>query len=208
MAFGFTSRFMVATLACMGSITAHAATAWNETSNGDFSNNGLAPTAIALTTGSNHVIGTTGNSGAGVDRDYFTFTVPAGRVLTAIVLLNNTYVSGGASFVGLQAGPQLTVSPSGAGAEQLIGFMHYSGDLIGSDVLPLITSKFPHGLSQGAYSVWVQETGGPVEYGFDFVLSPLPAADVPTLPEWAMILLGALLFMSLWHRDRQSSRAY
>lgn len=200
-------KFVVAAFACIASIAAHAATVWNETGNGDFSNNGLFPTSITLNTGSNHVLGATGNNGNGVDRDYFTFTVPSGMALTAIVLLNNTYVSGGASFIGLQAGPKLTVSPSGSGVEQMIGYAHYGSDLIGTDLLPLVANNFASGLPPGSYSVWIQETGGPVEYGLDFVLSPSPGADIPTLPEWAMILLGASLFILLWRREKQILKA-
>jgi len=202
------SRFAITTLFCICGITAHADDAWNEAANGDLSNNGLSPTGITLNVGSNRVLGSTGNNGSGIDRDYFTFTVPAGRAVTAITLLNNTYVSGGASFIGLQAGPQITVSPSGSGADQLIGYTHYGTDLIGTNLLPLIAHDYSNGLTTSTYSVWIQETGGPVEYGLDFTLVPLPVSeDVPMLPGWTMILLGTSLFVLLWRRNKQLLKA-
>src|SRR5882724_1688564 len=99
---------------------AHAATIWDEASNGDLSNDGLSPTPLVMSVGSNRVLGTTGNSGQGTDRDYFKFTVPVGAKLTSIVLLPNTAISGSVSFIGIQAGPQLTVTPTGGGVESLI----------------------------------------------------------------------------------------
>ncbi len=144
-------------LLSMCAVAVQAATVWDENSNGDFSNDGLSPTSLVVFAGSNRVFGSTGNSGNGVDRDYFSFTVPVGATLTSIMLLNNTSVSGSASFIAIQAGPQLTVSPTGAGVENLLGFAHYGNDLIGTDILPFIT--FTNALPSGIYSLWVQETG-------------------------------------------------
>jgi len=187
------------TMACLIS-HAQAATVWDEASNGDFSNSGLSPTSVNVATGSNVVIGSTGNAGQGIDRDYFRITVPAGTELSSIMLLGNTSVSGGSSFIGMQAGSQVTVSPTGAGVENLIGLGHYGNDQIGTDILPAIevnrTGPFP----SGTYSIWVQDTGGPATYGFDFVITAAPAAamaDAP-LPEWAYALLAVLLLGSVF----------
>lgn len=157
---------------------AQAATVWDEALQGDLSNNGLAPTAVTMTVGHNHVIGNMGNPGSGVDRDYFSFTVPAGYELSGLWLLPATDVSGGASFLAIQSGPQVTVSTTGAGVEALYGFNHYGADLIGQDILATIVGPQKAPLPAGTWSVWIQETGGPVRYGLDFVITsavPEPA---------------------------------
>lgn len=186
-------------LACCGSAAA-ATTAWDEAVAGDLSNDGLAPTAIVFAPGANRVAGTTGNAGQGVDRDYFSFTVPPGAVWSSLRLVSGS-VSGSASFIGLQAGPQLTVTPSGGGVERLLGFTHYGNDLIGSDILPGAVFGFSGPLPSGSYSVWIQETGGPAAYVFEFGLEAANVGDVPTLPEWGLLLLGALLCAAMWRRQ-------
>src|SRR5262245_20503247 len=109
----FSSRVNAAALAAVLSVAsagAGAATTWDESRQGDLSTNGLAPTFLSMTRGANSVLGTTGNSGSGVDRDYFSFTVPLDMVLASIVVLDNTAVSGSVGFFGMQIGPQLTVT--------------------------------------------------------------------------------------------------
>jgi hypothetical protein len=188
--------------------SARAATVWNEAINGDFANNGLTPTAVTFAAGPgvNTVLGSTGNSGSGVDRDYFTFVVPSGTVLSALKLLNNTAVSGGVSFIGIQPGPQVTVSTSGAGAENLIALGHYGNDQIGQDILPSIrVGSGP--LPAGTYTAWVQDTGGPATYGFDFVITAVAeqaSADAP-LPAWMYIALAVALISLLQFRSRHAN---
>jgi hypothetical protein len=198
-------------LATLGTVTAaQASTAWDESLNGDLSNDRLAPTAVTMTVGSNIVLGTTGNPGTGVDRDYFKITVPPGAVLSGITLLGNTTVSGGASFFAIEAGPQILCTPSGAGVENLLGFTHYGNGDVGSDILPnslFLPAKPP--LAAGTYSVWVQDTGGPATYGFDFVITSAGSASGDTdapLPLWANLLLGAALLTAIWRAQSGALR--
>ena len=166
---------------------AHAAMVWNETLDGDLSNDGATPTSLTLNVGNNQIIGNTGNvGGLGVDLDYFTFTLAPGQALTSITLLGNTIVSGMFSFIGVQAGPQVTVAPSGAGGQALLGWAHYGVPDIGSD---LLASQISPGsaLTAGTYSVWVQDTGGPATYGFDFTT----VQQVPLPP--SLLLLASTL---------------
>lgn len=189
-------RPLALVLVCTSALSAGAATVWDESINGDLSSNGLQPTSLAMAVGANRMVGVVGDSGQGVDRDYFSFTVPVGAVLGAIMLLDNTSVSGGASFFGIQAGPQVTVTPNGSGAAALLGFSHYSNDQINTDILPNIVIGPLSTLPSGTYSVWVQETGGPATYGFNFILSAVPE---PTA--LAMMFAGLLVFVGTRRRS-------
>lgn len=174
--------FAVAAVLLSAGFRAHAADGWNEATNGDLSNDSLAPTAVTLGHGINNVEGTTGNGGAGIDRDFFSFSIANGSALTAIVVGPNTFVSGGASFIGIQVGNQVT-----NGGADLLGFAHYGPETVGTDILPLLLPSSLQSLSSGHYAVWVQETGGTVTYSFDFVLSA-----VPEPASGALLGLGAL----------------
>ncbi len=169
---------------------------YNESVSGDLSNSGLAPTVLTVSLGSNELFGTTGNITA-VDRDYFTFAVPAGLELSSIVLLPGTQSLGplGESFFGVQAGPQVTVSTSASNATGLLGWVHYNAGDVGTDLLPLMGSAglgstgFTPPLPSGAYSFWVQEASvGTVPYGFDFAITATPEPG-----SWAMLLTGLAL---------------
>src|SRR4051794_34165194 len=67
---------------------------YDETQSGDLSDDGSVPTVLAVAPGLNDVIGTTGRGTTGIDRDYFTFTVPAGMELASIVVLPGTTTGG------------------------------------------------------------------------------------------------------------------
>jgi hypothetical protein len=175
-----------AALLLSAAVPAHAVTAWDETVQGDLSSNGLAPTLLTIGAGINTVLGSVGNSGAGVDRDYFSFSVPAGWQLSAMILRPETNISGSASFLAIQAGPQVTVSPSGAGAVALLGYVLYGTDQIGNNLLQ--DMALPGGvLGSGTYSVWVQELGGLSPYGLDLIV-----AEVPEPGSAALLLAGVL----------------
>lgn len=190
-----TSRLAALLLALGFGAPGLAAVVWDEANNGDLSNDGLNPTTVGASLGSNIVNGSTGNPGTGVDRDYFRFTIPVGAALTSITIQPNTTVSGSSSFIGLQAGPQLTVTPAGVGVENLIGFSHYGNADVGVNLLPLLAASFISGLPSGTYSLWLQETGGPVDYGIDFGVTAVP------LPAAAWLLMPGLL--GLWARARR-----
>lgn len=161
--------------------------AYNESAvgSGDLSNTPNAPTSVSFGLGSNQVFGSTGNLG-GTDRDFFTFTVPAGARLVAVEMLRGTTSAGNgsASFIGIISGNTFgaTVPAGVAGAATLLGYHHYTPTEIGTDILDEIAlgnaSAPPIGftppLPAGTYSVWIQETapGSSVNYGFDFKLVP------------------------------------
>src|SRR5262245_41357707 len=100
---------------------AASAAMWDESVSGDMSGTGLAPSVLALDVGSNII---RGSFRAG-DLDYLAVTVPVGQVLSAIVTGtgNNTGLS--RSFIGVQAGPVMTVPPSASNAAGLLGWTHF-----------------------------------------------------------------------------------
>jgi hypothetical protein len=187
--------FLLALIAFSISFSAHAGVVWDESGNGDLSNDGLSPTPVVFTIGSNIMNGTVGNGGSGVDRDYFTFTVPSGMKLNSIMVTNNTTVSGSASFFAIQKGLQVTTTPTGGGVTDLLGFTHYGNDLVGTDILPVLVPSANGSLASGTYSIWVQETGGPASYGFDFVFTATTASTPTSVP--LPLATQVLLFFSL-----------
>ncbi len=177
---------------------------YNESISGDLSNNGLAPTVLTVSPGGNEVLGTTGKTGTTIDRDYFTFTVPVGMELDAITVLPGTETLGalGLSFIGVEAGPQLTAPTTATDATGLLGWDHYGASDIGVDILPemgtsgLGSTGFTGALPAGTYSFWVQEaSAGAVNYGFDFTITPEPGT-------WALLLSMLALLGAITVRKR------
>jgi hypothetical protein len=153
---------------------------YNEGTLGDLSNNGLSPTFLAFSPGSNVVRGTTG-LGTIVDRDYFTFVVPQGFALTSLVELANTTVGNAVSFIGIEQGNALTVPTNSATAAGLLGWAHYGATTADLDLLPVMSvstlgsSGFNGPLGPGAYSVWIHDGNvGTFSYGFDFQVNSVP----------------------------------
>lgn len=197
----------IAWLLGAGTSSAPAQIAYSEAISGDFSNAGLAPTFVSLTGGSNLIFGTTGRVGATIDRDYFTVTVPNGFAFASLVELPGTTIGGTLSFLGLQAGNQVTLPTNAATASGLLGWTHYDSSLIGTDLLPLMaipntgSSGFGIPLGPGNYSFWVQDfNAGTFSYGFDVRLVAVPEPSTYTLAGAA--LLGAVALRRRISRTR------
>lgn len=191
-------RLLAVTVAsCTLTPLAFGTVAYDEATAGDLSNLGASPTSVSVAAGANLILGTTGNSGAGIDLDYFTVTVPVGMKLIALTVQPGTTVLGGLSFIGVQSGSQLTVPPSGGSAAGLLGWTHYGPADIGSDILPRIgsgfgASGFSGPLSAGSYSFWVQDTGfGTASYGFDLNMAAVPESPI------ALLLTAGLAALAL-----------
>jgi hypothetical protein len=188
--------------ALLAGTAAQAAVAWDESSNGDLSNDGLAPSFAALVAGSNQLLGTTGRvmAGGAVDRDYLHFTVPAGHVLQSLQVLPGQVTLGGGAFIGLMAGPQFTVPPTTFSADGLLGWTLFGIDQEGTDILEIMSvpalgsSGFSIPLPAGDYSLWVQETSvGESVYKLDFVVAEVPEAPTALAMLGGLALLGAAL---------------
>ncbi|HEV8690880.1 MAG TPA: hypothetical protein VGQ91_11330 [Ideonella sp.] len=150
---------------------------YNEDKKGDLSDDGLVPTKIKLVLGDNVIAGHFGKVDGVIDRDYFTFKVPSGQQLSAIMLEKQTQVGGNLSFIGVQKGKQVTVDPNGGSAEGLLGWTHFGTEDEGTDLLPAIcegagAKGCTPPLGPGSYSFWVQETGTcACQYRFTFVVT-------------------------------------
>lgn len=202
------SRLLLA-LCLAGAVSStQAATAWDEAASGDLANVGTSPTTVSLVLGSNLVSGSTGRSAAGVvDRDYFTFTLPAGLQLDALTVLQGTTFLGPSSlsFIGVQAGAQVTVNPTGGSATGLLGWWLYSENDIGQDILPQMglafgAVGFAGPLPAGNYAFWVQETGtGTADYRFDLNVSAVPE------PAGALLMLAGLAALQARRRTKPAA---
>jgi hypothetical protein len=200
-------------LALVISGPASAATVWNESVNGDLSNNPLAPTILTLAPGSNDVIGQAGGPpGPGAlapfDQDFFTFTVPTGHELTALDAVKAQLVDPADqfAFIAIQSGPQITynvVPPFNPTAAGLLGWLHVARSDQGTNILPAMgvagdgATGFVGPLGPGQYSVWLQDDGQLFNYDLSFQIG------VPESSTWAMMLVG---FAALCFARYRSSR--
>lgn len=176
---------------------------YEESTQGDLSNNGLTPTSLLLTYGNvvganglfgnNIISGTTGRVAGVVDRDYINVTVPVGYVWSALLLGNQTSVGGSGSFLGLAAGDKIAINPvTASSASGLLGYSIYGTASRGTDLLPAMSvigngsSGFNAPLAAGDYTLWIQELAtGTFNYRFNLVLNPVPESDT-----YAMLLAG------------------
>lgn len=172
-----------------GVARAEGATLWDESANGDLSNNQSVPNAFTLAIGSNAVIGSLG----GTDhQDWIALTVPTGMQLSAVVLgaYSSTDLQG---FTGVQAGTNFVGNPGTAAP--YLGYAHFgtgaangalpATNLVGVDILPIMgnttlaigSQGFTPPLGSGTYTFLIQQTGSAAtSYEFDYNVIPEPAS--------------------------------
>lgn len=157
---------------------------FDEARDGDASDDRLAPTTVALAAGANTLRGFSGQSPTPEvhDLDYITFTIPVGFELGSFVL-QAASVGGAFSFVGLQAGPIVTIPADWTSVESpLLGWAHFGSAEVGLDLLSTIASSpgsvgFSGPLQSGTYALWIMEldTGEPHTYSFGLGVTAVPA---------------------------------
>ena len=186
--------------------SATAATAWDESVDGDLSTNPAAPTAVSFVPGSNIVSGTVTSSGAPADtRDYLTFSVPANHGLYKLRLLQWDDVPGGGDgntgFNAFNSGATSFI-PSAGTIASFLGANHVDASYEGGDMLPDVAaapfggSGFTIPLGQGTYTYLVQQTGQQIDaYSLDFVIRQIPEPTTLMLSCLGLAGLG-------WRRRR------
>lgn len=202
MSIRWTAAFVLALAALLTpAFGGRAGIIYDEAIDGDFSGDGLVPTSLDFGPGSNLISGTTGRTDGIVDRDYFTFTVEPGYAFVSLIELAGTTVVRSVAFLGIQAGPQVTVPVSPNDASGLLGWSHFQPVTADIDLLPEIgisgggSTGFLPPLPAGEYAIWIQETAtGTSSYAFDFQIVPVPepALALPVLLGLAA-LVGARL---------------
>ncbi|MGE0386063.1 MAG: hypothetical protein AB7Q97_15145 [Gammaproteobacteria bacterium] len=212
MRIGTVLRTLSLLAAGLGAAPAMAAVVYDEAAAGDLSGDRGAPTRVALAPGSNEVRGTMGFLGSASDLDYFTVTVPAGTVLTNLMLLPGSEVSVAVSFIAVQAGSTFTVAPSAPTAAGLLGWTHYTDPpAAGTDLLPAMSAPvfgstgFAIPLAAGDYTFWVQDIDGPAAFRYDFIVESLPA-PVP-LPAAIPLMVSSLALLGMLPRRQGSGAA-
>jgi len=161
------------------SLPASAAVIHDESIDGDLSTDPAHPTALVFAPGGNTIIG---SMGAPADiRDYITFSIPDGQLLTHLNLL--AYAPDNLGFTAFNAGATSFI-PSAATDAQFLAGIHLSGEQVGSDLMPLYVSdavtanSLPApNLGPGTYCFVIQQTS-PITtiYSLEFVID----GGVPT----------------------------
>lgn len=191
----FTRNHTCALIGLMLARVVHAAGFYDESIDGDLSDQRLAPTARTLLLGTQTLSGTFGPSGTqGVpDLDYLTVTVVAGQEISALTV-RTADVGGGASFMGVQRGAQVTVPYTTVDPSPLLGWTHFYTSSVGEDILPLIgigpgAIGFQGALGAGQYTFWIMELADDrtFSYSFDFEVNAVPGPSVAAV----MLVLGS-----------------
>ena len=177
----------LALLVIAGRLEASAlVTTWDESVNGDLSSDPAAPTAVVFSTDTNRVTGTVRN--ADDVRDYWTFTIAPGQLLTAVILDNyqdvNSGDAGNRGFHSINAGPTSFI-PGTDPNDSFLGGDHLDATSIGTNLLldlesgGLAGTGFTIPLGPGTYSYLVQQTGPEhTAYTLDFVVIPEPTPAI------------------------------
>jgi len=148
---------------------------WDEGIDGDLSNNRLVPTVISLDPGSNTI---TATSVAG-DPEYYAVNVPPGYELSALTLVSYASLDP-ISFVAVQNGTTFTEPATGTNVSQLLGWLHFTPSLVGTDILDDIGNGggaigFTGPQPAGDYTFWSQQTGANAStYTFDLQVTVAP----------------------------------
>lgn len=187
----FTLVLMLTGVLSSFSAPAQALILWDESINGDLSDNGLNPTDLGQLQGGNNTLTATFSLGQTIpDTDYFTFEVPQQLSLEQIILKSFTPEDEGAFFA-VQTGNVFDFIFTGPDATGLLGFLDFGQEELNTDILddmgranlsPIApgATGFTPPLPTGQYSFWLRQGGErPVTVTLDFVTSvPEPSTVI------------------------------
>ena len=159
---------------------------YDESIDGELSNNQAGPTPITLSAGNNIIAGDTTNDP--LDRDFFTFVVPEGFIVSDIILQDYQWGDGdqsngnyGASYFAITEGNSFFSIDNDSAFEvsKLVDNFAAEGSEVGQDLLEPGVGDAASGnnrlgsgeLGPGTYTVWYQETGANTTYAFNVVLA-------------------------------------
>ena len=181
-------RMMV--LCAVGALSPLALAAdWNESVDGDLSTDPSTPTPIVFGLGGNVITGDV--QAPGDTRDYLTFTIAPGQVLTSILQWQWEDLTlggpGNTGYTAINAGATSLI-PSAGNAASFLGGNHLTPQPAGTDILPglaaaaLAGTGFTAPLGPGTYSYVIQQTGPEhTGYSLEFVVTPSPGTGLLAL---------------------------
>ncbi|MEM9166561.1 MAG: hypothetical protein AAGB48_05995 [Planctomycetota bacterium] len=149
---------------------------YDESIDGDLSDDRTMPDVLIAAEGSNTIRGTV----IADDLEYFRFEVPVGLELAAINVLEYTSLDP-LAFLAVQTGTEFTVDPLNPDPGPLLGYVLYGPPEEGTNVLDDMGASFGSigfsgSLPAGDYVFWNQQTGIDLTtYELEFVLVPGPA---------------------------------
>lgn len=169
---------LVAAAASIVTVSAASASIFDETFDGDLSNDRFAPTSLELDLGLNTVsMDVINSNNTAGDLDYFTFNIAAGQSIDSIVLIESSNPAGGfdsAAFVGLAFDSVFNFDPINFTGDGLVGFVVTDASVVGNDIITDLSDGLDS-LGPGDYSFWVQQTGDDltrVSLGINVVPTP------------------------------------
>jgi len=167
---------------------------YNESVDGDLSDDRFAPTFINFETGLNTVINQSVDADIGGDIDYFTITIGAGQWIDSIVVIDAFNPFGGldtVAFIGLAFDNFFDFNIDDFSGDGVEGFVLTDPSVIGAESIGELSGGLSM-LGAGDYTFWVQQGNVEItEVTLGINVAPAPGA---------MGLLGIAGFMAVARR--------
>ncbi len=173
------TKLLFTTLVFFLFTTLHAQV-WDETSDGDLSDDGTAPSGVfTLELNGNTIIAS--QRGNPRDVDFFAFTVPDGMELTELIV-DDYNGADDVAFIGIDSGATTDVDFTNPSAGDLLGGTSYGTASIGNNILAIMgnlggADGFTPPLPAGTYTIWLNQTGGESTSTLNFVVDETLSLD-------------------------------